>query len=719
MKASGNSSVSEFVDRWRNGEPPCAQAVLRDNPNLAGNKSAVLGLAYEEFCLRREAGDPIAPSTFCNQFPTYSKSLERLLEVHELLAAGGGLADGADDSNWPENGDEFLGFELQEELGRGALGRVFLAGEPACGDRQVVLKIARHGGHEAKILGRLPHAHIVPILSVNEDAASGLTAVCMPFLGKATLCDVIDKALAQAGRVDARVIAEAAAGAGQSDAQRRGHDGPANSRRIQTSNGYINAVLRIGADLASALQFAHAQGILHRDIKASNVLLTSRGVPMLLDFNLSTDNETQDLRVGGTLPYAAPEQLRAILAARSPADGKIDARSDVFSLGVVLYELLCGALPFGSPSLAAETDERNSLSTMIESSSRAILARQSAGHVSLRQQNPGLDPAAARVIERCLEFKPEARPSSAAELAKSLRQCLTRRRRLARWSRLHRAVVASLSLLTVLLVTWGALALATRPPYATRMRTAGQQLLKEGKPADAVEAFNLALKAKPDDVPALLGRAAAFQAKGDYVSAARDYVSAADYSPAGVIRAAAAYSYAQSGSMRLAANWSRRALEAHEETPEVYNNYACSYSADGKLAIACEYLDEAIKRHPSIAAPYRNRARCELGLFFGLEQIPLNHALADIEQALKLEPNCPEILFDAASVYVAAGRAETAKTCFIAALKAGLPHEKVQNQPQFKKLLTLPDVKQLLGAPVPTRAAPPPKPLIPIVPLSV
>src|SRR5207237_5810692 len=113
-----------------------------------------------------------------------------------------------------------------------------------------------------------------------------------------------------------------------------------------------NAVLRIGRQLADALRHAHSQGILHRDLKPSNVLLTSDVVPMLLDFNLSSDEQTREMRIGGTLPYAAPEQLAAILTNRDARfddngriddkdrDDRVDARSDIFSLGVVLYELL-------------------------------------------------------------------------------------------------------------------------------------------------------------------------------------------------------------------------------------------------------------------------------------------------------------------------------------------------------------------------------------------
>ena len=110
---------------------------------------------------------------------------------------------------------------------------------------------------------------------------------------------------------------------------------------------YVEAVLWIGARLAEGLAHAHERGVLHRDLKPANVLLTDEGQPMLLDFNLAEDvRETgaAGARVGGTLPYMAPEHLAAYQG--RPVD--VDARSDLYALGVILYELLTGATRSGS-----------------------------------------------------------------------------------------------------------------------------------------------------------------------------------------------------------------------------------------------------------------------------------------------------------------------------------------------------------------------------------
>jgi hypothetical protein len=82
--ATQTSPISLFVDRWRQGETPNTDAVLQEHPEWASQKSYVLGLAYEEFCLRAEAGEPVTATSFCERFPAFRKSLARLLGFHEF-----------------------------------------------------------------------------------------------------------------------------------------------------------------------------------------------------------------------------------------------------------------------------------------------------------------------------------------------------------------------------------------------------------------------------------------------------------------------------------------------------------------------------------------------------------------------------------------------------------------------------------------------------------
>ena len=123
------------------------------------------------------------------------------------------------------------------------------------------------------------------------------------------------------------------------------------ARQFLTRGSYVNAICWIGVCLADALQYAHERGLLHLDLKPSNVLLAADGQPMLLDFHLA--REPVDPRdesipwLGGTTGYMSPEQMagvQAVLKGR-PVGKAVDHRSDIYSLGIVLHEAISGSLP--------------------------------------------------------------------------------------------------------------------------------------------------------------------------------------------------------------------------------------------------------------------------------------------------------------------------------------------------------------------------------------
>ncbi len=290
--ATQTSPISLFVDRWRQGETPNTDAVLQEHPEWASQKSYVLGLAYEEFCLRAEAGEPVTATSFCERFPAFRKSLARLLGFHEFSGNDSSLREMTRAPQWPACGEEFLGFELEEELGRGAFARVFLASQPEMGGRRVAVKVSARGAREAEIMGKLDHANIVLVHLVREDPDTGLTAVCMRYWGAATLCDVLDRAYAtNSPPRRARLILEAAADRRVTRTER---DRTASNERFPASASYVNGILHLSVELCKGLACAHSAGILHRDLKPSNVLIAPEGRPMLLDFNLSADAQLGD-----------------------------------------------------------------------------------------------------------------------------------------------------------------------------------------------------------------------------------------------------------------------------------------------------------------------------------------------------------------------------------------------------------------------------------------
>src|SRR5262249_11565478 len=140
--AAPRTPASAIKDSWCRGADPDAAAALALRPELWDDKSVVLDLAYEEYCLRADAGTAPDPDSFCARFPPYRSSLHRLLAAHQFLAANSELLGPAPAAQWPEPGERWGDFALARELGRGAFARVYLAAEASAGDRPVALKLS-------------------------------------------------------------------------------------------------------------------------------------------------------------------------------------------------------------------------------------------------------------------------------------------------------------------------------------------------------------------------------------------------------------------------------------------------------------------------------------------------------------------------------------------------------------------------------------------------
>jgi serine/threonine protein kinase/tetratricopeptide (TPR) repeat protein len=340
----------------------------------------------------------------------------------------------------PEVGDVFAGFRLIGELGRGAFGRVFLARQVALADRPVALKISAELFGEAQALARLHHTNIVEIHS--QHRVGPLQAVAMPYDGGTTLADVF-KALGQAlpasgkhfvstlhGRKNSTVLPQAASGlAGDAPLSRKRQDHDPEPPTAPSTEAlaalerftYPEAVLWLGARLADGLAHAHERGVIHQDLKPANILLKDDGQPMLLDFNLADTaalrHSEAGVRVGGTLPYMAPEQIRAFH--QFGEWHGLDGRADIYSLGLILFELLTGRTAYPAPATASKAGSHGATDI------GKMLVERAGPPPRLRAFNPAVSPAAEAIVRRCLEPDPARRYQSARELQEDIERHLS------------------------------------------------------------------------------------------------------------------------------------------------------------------------------------------------------------------------------------------------------------------------------------------------------
>jgi WD40 repeat protein/tetratricopeptide (TPR) repeat protein len=391
------------VDQWerrRRDEWVPAESYLDAFPTVKDDPERAVDVIFAEYLLREQLDESPTLDEYARRFPQYADQLKLQVELHRAM--GGGAED---EGAWPATWDEgathpaaggktesesgsgehpkIPGYEILGVLGWGGMGVVYRAWQQRL-NRMVALKRLRSGARaspavlarflvEAEAVARLQHPNIVQIHEVGQYAGA-------PFL-------VLEL-------VEGPSLAQALAGT------------------PQTTQRAVELV----EVLARAIHAAHGQGVVHRDLTPTNILLTPDGVPKITDFGLAKiliggeGLRTLTGELLGTPSYMAPEQA----ASRHQAIG---VATDVYALGAILYELLTGRPPFKAES---------PLETV-----RHVVADEPVPPSRLR---PKLPRDLETICLKCLHKEPGQRYPTAEALASDLQRCLEGRPILARRS---------------------------------------------------------------------------------------------------------------------------------------------------------------------------------------------------------------------------------------------------------------------------------------------
>ncbi|QEF96860.1 Serine/threonine-protein kinase PrkC [Stieleria maiorica] len=388
---------------------PRVEDYLTHFPQVMTAADVPLDLLMEEIQLRKESGELLDPADYAKRFPQHDSMIAELLGG-QLSAKPEATAAAVNRKRPPEFqvGQQIDDFVIVQTLGSGAFANVYLARQLSM-SRLVALKVSRGTGDEPQALAQFDHPNIVRVYDQRMIDDPPAHLLYMQFHPGGTLADVVDRVRHtrpwdRSGDLILQSVDRSLLKTAQAVPERSA------LREMLGAMSWPMAVAWVGIHLSRALENAHRRGVMHRDVKPANVLLSAEGVPKLADFNVSFAGSAGRAGAassfGGSIGYMAPEHLRAISATSFSAPEDVGPRADLYSLAILLWELWQGRRPFESQGRPK---------SWTDAVSQQLIARESLGDPATHGED-----ALARLLEKILRdtlaFAPEDRIGSGAEL---------------------------------------------------------------------------------------------------------------------------------------------------------------------------------------------------------------------------------------------------------------------------------------------------------------
>ena len=463
----------------------------------SANDDATFHALLAKVSERLESGEKVDPTDFADEYPIHVERLRKLLPTLVAMADLGHadsdptLAAPTEKRQTGEALRELGDFRIVREIARGGMGVVYEA-EQVSLNRRVALKVLPFAAvldqrqldrfrREAEAAGAVHHQNIVPVYSVGCER--GVHFYAMQFINGHTLGELIGQLREASGfgptgrPASTKTARKAPPHPPRADATTLTLPEMATTAST-TQPAFFRSVAHLGIQVAEALDHAHQQGVVHRDIKPSNLMVDAEGKPWITDFGLARIETAPSLTVSGdllgTLRYMSPEQA---LAKRIV----IDHRSDIYSLGVTLYELLTLRPVFGG------TDRRELLRQIAFEEPRPP-----------RKLNRAIPADLETILLKAMAKNPAERYATAQDLADDLGRFLdlkpikarrpTVLQRAAKWARRHTGAVAAAGIILVIgviaLAVSTALIAAAREDEAEQRQAAQHALWKEQETSD-------------------------------------------------------------------------------------------------------------------------------------------------------------------------------------------------------------------------------------------